>query len=108
MACLSGDTLGNFHLQKWVYLRKRLWGCERKLFDRIEDSSIFPQTVFSDHSPIVISIANKLESKNEVTNDNNWHSLPKRIKWNHQSLCKLSKSLESIDQEELDKILEKN
>ena len=48
-----------------------------------------------------------MEPKNEVTIDKNWHSLPKRIKLNHQSLCNLSKSLESIGQEELDKISEK-
>ena len=105
----SGDLLGNFTTYKNGHSSVNDYGVvSENLFNRVENFSVFPQTVFSDHAPIVVSIGNKAEIKTETfRDDKNWYNLDKRTKWDPQSLAKLGESLEKIEQKELDEICEK-
>ena len=81
----SGDLLGNFTTYTNDHSSVNDCGVvSENLFNRVENFSVFPQTVFSDHAPIVVSIDNKAEINTETSRDDkNWYNLDKRANGTH-------------------------
>ena len=63
--------------------------------------------IFSDHFSVVVSVRNTSEPPTLNRSDKNWYDLPNRLKWSHQSLGELSKSLSSVSEEKLVEISRK-
>ena len=68
----------------------------------MENFIVHPQTVFSGHPQVSITIENKEENlENENIPDSNWSLLFKNLKiLNHKSLANLRESLIKVEEEE--------
>ena len=94
-----GDILGNFTTFKNGHTSVNDYGIvSQNFFDKIENFLVHPQTTYSDHAPITITIKSKIDkSENEVNGKNNcknnWYTLNKRKNWDTDSLSKLNESL---------------
>ena len=66
----------------------------------------FPQTVFSDHAEIVISIKNRhLEKIDANENKGKWHPLGKIYKWDVESLSSMRENLENTPDAQLESVM---
>ena len=74
-----------------------------KLYPEIEKFIFLPQTTFSDHSEIVISIKNILVPKIDGDQEE-WHPLEKRGTWDIDSLSSMRKNLENTSDVQLNNV----
>ena len=103
----SGDPLGNFTTFKNGHHSVNDYGIVSEcIFQEIDNFLVFPQTVFSDHAEIVVTIKNVVSPKIDPNGDQEeWYPLGKRQTWNSESLTSLREKLENTSDEQLNSII---
>ena len=66
------------------------------IMDSVENFFVLPQSFYSDHSEIVLSICNKNIPNVLLSNTGTWFPLEKRKKWSAENLSKLNQKLEEV------------
>ena len=104
---LPGDLIGNFTTFKNDHSSVNDYGViSDNLFEQIENFVVFPQTVFSDHAEIVISIKNRhLEKIDTEEKQEEWHPLENRYKWEVESLASMRENLENTPEAQLEDVM---
>ena len=64
------------------------------IIDTVENFFVLPQSFYSDHSEIVLTICNKNEPNVSPIDSGTWFPLEKRKKWSAENLSKLNQNLE--------------
>ena len=66
------------------------------IMDTVENFFVLPQSFYSDHSEIVLSICNKNIPNVLLSNTGTWFPLEKRKKWSAENLSKLNQNLKEV------------
>jgi len=92
-----GDSLGNFTTFKNGNVSVNDYGIvSGNIMDTVENFFVLPQSFYSDHSEIVLTICNKNEPNVSPIDSGTWFPLEKRKKWSAENLSKLNQNLEKV------------
>ena len=92
-----GDSLGNFTTFKNGNVSVNDYGIvSGNIMDTVEFFFVLPQSFYSDHSEIVLTICNKNEPNVSPIDSGTWFPLEKRKKWSAENLSKLNQNLEKV------------
>ena len=86
-----GDSFGNFTTFKNGNVSVNDYGIvSGNIMDTVENFFVLPQSFYSDHSEIVLTICNKNEPNVSPIDSGTWFPLEKRKKWSAENLSKLN------------------
>ena len=93
----TGDNFGNFTTFKNGSTSVNDYGIvSGNILNKIENFFVLPQSFYSDHSGIVLTIKNKNEPSFEPVDSGSWFPLEKRKKWSAENLSKLNQNLNDV------------